>query len=71
VALILDTGSTHAPKQLPLWVKELATKSDGKLTMQLYWLPPNASWLDQIEMRVQPAPTQTPATQAFYQPERA
>ena len=50
VALILDNGSTHAPKQLPLWVKELATKSDGKLTMQLYWLPPNASWLDQIEI---------------------
>jgi len=50
VALILDNGSTHAPKQLPLWVKELATKSDGKLTMQLYWLPTNASWLDQIEI---------------------
>ena len=50
VALILDNGSTHAPKQLPLWVKELATRSDGKLTMQLYWLPTNASWLDQIEI---------------------
>ena len=50
VALILDNGSTHAPKQLPLWVKEWATKSDGKLTIQLYWLPPNASWLDQIEI---------------------
>ncbi len=50
VALILDNGSTHAPKQLPLWVKELASRSDGKLTMQLYWLPTNASWLDQIEI---------------------
>jgi transposase len=50
VALILDNGSTHAPKQLPLWVKELATRSGGKLTMQLYWLPTNASWLDQIEI---------------------
>jgi transposase len=50
IALVLDNGSTHAPKQLPLWVKELASRSDGKLTMQLYWLPPNASWLDQIEI---------------------
>src|SRR6059058_4484665 len=50
VALILYNGSTHAPKQLPLWVKELATRSDGKLTMQLYWLPTDASWLDQIEI---------------------
>ena len=24
--------------------------SDGKLTMQLYWLPTNASWLDQLEI---------------------
>lgn len=36
--------------QLPTWAEELATKSDGKLTMQLYWLPVNASWLDQIEI---------------------
>ena len=50
VALILDNGSTHAPKQLPGFVNELATRSNGKLTMQLYWLPVNASWLDQIEI---------------------
>src|SRR5436853_2714307 len=39
IALVLDNGTTHAAKQLPQWVKELATKSDRKLTMQLYWLP--------------------------------
>ena len=50
IALVLDNGSTHASKQLLRWVKELATKSDGKLTIQLYWLPTNASWLDQIEI---------------------
>src|SRR6266581_2595372 len=50
VALILDNGSTHAPKQLPGFVQELATRSNGKLRMQLYWLPTNASWLDQIEI---------------------
>ncbi len=50
IALVLDNGPTHASKQLPRWVKELATTLDGKLTMQLYWLPPNASWLDQIEI---------------------
>ena len=50
VALVLDNGPTHASKQLPRWVQELATASDGKLPMQLYWLPTNASWLDQIEI---------------------
>src|SRR5260221_5857599 len=50
IALVLDNGSTHAPKQLTRWVQELATTLSGKLTMQLYWLPVNASWLDQIEI---------------------
>ena len=50
IALILDNGSTHATKQLPGWVSELARTSEEKLAMQLYWLPPNASWLDQIEI---------------------
>ena len=50
VALVLDNGSTHAPKQLTRWIQERATTLDGKLTMQLYWLPTNASWLDQIEI---------------------
>jgi transposase len=50
IALVLDNGSTHAPKQLPGFVQELETMSEGKLTMQLYWLPTNASWLDQIEI---------------------
>src|SRR5438045_9074833 len=49
-ALILDNGTTHAPKQLPQWTKELEIRSDGKLTIQLYWLPTNASWLDQLEI---------------------
>ena len=50
VALILDNGPTHASKQLPGFVEELATASEGKLTMQLSWLPVNASWLDQLEI---------------------
>ena len=50
IALVLDNGPTHASKQLPSWVSELARTSQGKLTMQLYWLPVNASWLDQIEI---------------------
>ena len=48
--MVLDNGPTHASKQLPGFVGELATASEGKLTMQLYWLPVNASWLDQIEI---------------------
>ncbi len=50
IALVLDNGPTHASKQLPQWIQELATTSEEKLTMQLYWLPVNASWLDQIEI---------------------
>jgi transposase len=50
VALVLDNGPTHASKQLPGYVEELETTSEGKLTIQLYWLPTNASWLDQIEI---------------------
>jgi len=42
VALVLDNGSTHAPKQLPGFTQELETTSEGKLIMQLYWLPTNA-----------------------------
>jgi hypothetical protein len=50
IALVLDNGPTHAPKQLPRWIKELEMTSDGQLTIQLYWLPKNASWLDQLEI---------------------
>jgi hypothetical protein len=50
IALILDNGPTHASKQLPAWVEKLAKILDGKLTVELYWLPVNASWLDQIEI---------------------
>ncbi len=50
IALVLDNGSTHAFKQLPQWACDLTTKLEGKLAVQLYWLPTNASWLDQIEI---------------------
>jgi len=42
MALILDNGSTHAPKQLTRWIQERASTLEGKLTVQLYWLPTNA-----------------------------
>jgi hypothetical protein len=50
IALVLDNGPAHASKQLPRWTNELKARSDGKLTVELYWLPTNASWLDQIEI---------------------
>ncbi len=40
VALVLDNGSTHAPKQLTRWIQERATMLGGKLRIQLYWLLP-------------------------------
>ncbi len=50
VKLILDNGTTHAPKQLERWLHQLSIVQEGKLTFQVFWLPPNASWLDQIEI---------------------
>ena len=50
VGLILDNGTTHAPKQLERWLQEQAVRQGWGLRFQLYWLPPNASWLDQIEI---------------------
>ena len=50
MALILDNGPTHAPKQLANFQQELNTAPDGKIALQVYWLPKNASWLDQIEI---------------------
>jgi hypothetical protein len=50
VALILDNGTTHAPKQLEHWLHEQAVKHGWGLTFQIHWLPTNASWLDQIEI---------------------
>jgi len=50
VILILDNGSTHAPKQLERWLEEQIAAKGWSLDIQVYWLPPNASWLDQIEI---------------------
>ena len=50
VHLILDNGTTHAPKQLEGWLQTLPVVVQGQLTFHVSWLPPNASWLDQIEI---------------------
>lgn len=44
--LILDNGSTHAPKQLGTWLASLELPFE----VRLYWLPKYASWLDQVEI---------------------
>jgi len=44
--IILDNGSTHAPKQLIGWIASL----ELSLNVHIYWLPKNASWLDQAEI---------------------
>ena len=46
VHLILDNGSTHAPKQLPGWLRTLRLP----FAVELHWLPVHASWLDQVEL---------------------
>lgn len=50
VQLILDNGTTHAPKQLERWLQEQPAVVQGQLTFHVCWLPPNASWLDQLEI---------------------
>lgn len=50
VRIILDNGTTHAPKQLENWLETLAGVCDLRLRFQIQWLPPRASWLDQIEI---------------------
>src|SRR5258708_38944794 len=50
VAFILDNGTTHAPKRFPRWLEEQSLSLDKPLAFQVYWLPTNASWLDQIEI---------------------
>ncbi len=50
VSLILDNGTTHAPKQLEGWLRAQEAACEGRLHFQVYWLPTNASWLDQLEI---------------------
>jgi DDE superfamily endonuclease/Homeodomain-like domain-containing protein len=46
VHLLLDNGSTHAPKPLGPWIASLALA----FVVRIYWLPTHASWLDQVEI---------------------
>ncbi len=50
VALILDNSTTHAPKQLERWLQKQCEILGCGLSIQVFWLPTNASWLDQIEI---------------------
>jgi hypothetical protein len=50
VRLILDNGSTHAPKRLESWLAEETAQGAQPMIMEICWLPPNASWLDQLEI---------------------
>lgn len=50
LALILDNSTTHAPQQLERWLQEQIETHSWDLQIQVYWLPTNASWLDQIEI---------------------
>lgn len=44
--LIMDNGSTHAPKKIKTWIKQLKFPFEVKI----HWLPVHASWLSQIEI---------------------
>lgn len=48
IHMILDNGSTHAPKQIDAWLDHMSQSLP--FTTQVVWLPTYASWLDQIEI---------------------
>ena len=48
--LIMDNSTTHAPKQLENWLQDQIEAHQWPLTIEVYWLPKSASWLDQIEI---------------------
>jgi len=48
--LILDNGSTHAPKQLESWLRQYVWTARLRLEIEVLWLPVHASWLDQAEL---------------------
>jgi len=50
LSLILDNGTTHAPKQLKKWLDEQKNLHQWPFSVKLYWLPKYASWLNQIEI---------------------
>jgi transposase len=43
-------ATTHAPKQLESWLHSQTEANGWPLTIDVVWLPTNASWLDQIEI---------------------
>jgi transposase len=44
--LIMDNGTTHAPKQLAKWIFSIELPFE----VHIFWLPKYASWLNQIEI---------------------
>jgi len=50
VKLILDNGTTHAPKRLEGWLQAQIQVNGWPLVIEVVWLPPRASWLNQIEI---------------------
>jgi hypothetical protein len=50
IKLVLDNGPTHAPKKLQDWLQAQIQANQWPLTIEVVWLPINASWLDQIKI---------------------
>jgi transposase len=49
IKLIMDNSTTHAPKQLEDWLHCQIESHSWPFTIEVFWLPKNASWLNQIE----------------------
>jgi DDE superfamily endonuclease len=67
VTLILDNGTTHAPKQLEGWLRGQERACDQRLHFQVLWLPTNARLSGSNRNLVQCTATETFAAQSFCQ----
>ena len=50
IKLILDNSTSHAAMQLEDWLQTQIESCGWSLTIEAFWLPENASWLNQIEV---------------------
>jgi transposase len=50
IKLIMDNSTTHAPKQLEDWLQQQIKAHGWPFSIEVLWLPKNASWLNPIEI---------------------
>ena len=65
IRLILDNSTSHAPKQLEDWLQTQFETWGWSLTIEVLWLPKNASWPEPDRDLVQYLAKKIVAVQSF------